>query len=182
MGSTPNQLTDEIRDFCANITLTNHPEWVDVAPRDWCTQGECFYNVRNMVQANHGNALNGWCIWQHNNMFVEAEHHCVWESPENDLIDVTPKQDNEQAILFLPDQDADFDWSRESRRKNIRVPLTNCSNLRLLLRLLESRDLAVERCGCVETGKRSGYLQRIKNHYDPKVKKIWKKVESSACD
>ena len=39
---------------------------------------------------------------------VEAEFHCVWESPEGELIDITPKMYETQNIIFLPDSTKNY--------------------------------------------------------------------------
>lgn len=37
-----------------------------------------------------GRLITGWGIWQWDNILVEAEAHAIWESPDNQLIDITP--------------------------------------------------------------------------------------------
>lgn len=64
----------------------------------------CFFNV--WVQCLHaeGAAQHGWIIGQDRaNQFTEAQFHAVWVSPRGDIHDVTPRQDNEKRIMFLPD-------------------------------------------------------------------------------
>jgi hypothetical protein len=51
-------------------------------------------------------------------MFLEAEFHAVWISSDGKIIDITPKVDNEDVILFLPDSKRIYDGRFvENRRK-----------------------------------------------------------------
>jgi hypothetical protein len=48
--------------------------------------------------------LFGWQLWEWPNVLIEAEFHAVWHAPDGRLIDVTPKTDNEEKILFVADK------------------------------------------------------------------------------
>lgn len=51
-----------------------------------------------------GSVCSGWTLWQHKpTRFVEAQFHTVWRNDEGRLIDVTPRQDGEKKVLFIPD-------------------------------------------------------------------------------
>jgi len=65
--------------------------------------GNCHTNVLHRVREHGGERLNGWMIWEAPGLFAEGEFHCVWRSPDGDLVDVTPRRDGEARILFLPD-------------------------------------------------------------------------------
>src|ERR1700676_161605 len=58
---------------------------------------ECHVNVLHRVRHHGGKRVNGWVIWE-SQPFDEAEFHCVWQNPEGDLIDVTPRNDHEEFI------------------------------------------------------------------------------------
>jgi hypothetical protein len=64
-------------------------------------EGQCHVNVLHRVRMHGGKRLNGWIIWECM-MFAEAEFHCVWQT-SGALIDITPRRDGEEQILFLPD-------------------------------------------------------------------------------
>lgn len=66
---------------------------------------ECHVNVLHRVTQQGGQRVNGWIIWE-SQPFDEAEFHCVWQHPDGTLIDVTPRNDHEEFILFLPDPKA----------------------------------------------------------------------------
>ena len=74
-----------------------------------------------MVQEQGGQHINGWAIWQWASILVEAEAHSVWRSPEGELVDITPHDNGERAILFL--HDADMAYSGQSIG-NVRLAIT----------------------------------------------------------
>ena len=63
---------------------------------------------------------------------VEAEFHCVWASPEGDLIDLSPKIEKGDAIIFVPDPNAKYTGVQI---ENIRKPLTNNPDVREFIKL-----------------------------------------------
>ncbi len=84
----------------ASIVLLkfHRPHSFDPEPKN------CFINV--WVQCLHaeGTAQHGWIIGQDRaNQFIEAQFHAVWVSPQGDIHDLTPRQDSEKRIMFLPD-------------------------------------------------------------------------------
>jgi hypothetical protein len=58
--------------------------------------------VLHRVREHGGKRINGWMIWEADD-FDEAEFHCVWQNPDGQLVDVTPRVDREERILFLAD-------------------------------------------------------------------------------
>ena len=64
----------------------------------------CHINVWVQCDKHGGKPQYGWIIGQDlKNNFLEARFHSVWLSPEGELIDLTPRNDNEKRIMFLPD-------------------------------------------------------------------------------
>jgi hypothetical protein len=47
---------------------------------------------------------------------LEAVFHAIWVSPENECIDITPKEWNDKEILFLPDSTLKYDFSSDYYR------------------------------------------------------------------
>jgi hypothetical protein len=99
--------------FCREIN-GNKPILIRLAPRTWAREAHCFQNVHEMIARYGGRDRPGW-IFSHRpfggepGIFVAA-HHCVWESREGELLDVTPAA---QGVLgfgnanwFLPDDAA----------------------------------------------------------------------------
>ena len=45
----------------------------------------------------------GWALWEWPGLFIEAEFHAVWHSPDGRLVDLTPNRLIPTAIVFVPD-------------------------------------------------------------------------------
>ena len=50
----------------------------------------------------------GWTIWETPGVCIEAEFHSVWQRENADLVDITPKPDGEQKILYLRDDSREY--------------------------------------------------------------------------
>lgn len=101
--TTPTRITDKIMELCRGIVPDIEPIYVSVEVAEWSLMNECFPNVQRMVREQGGQQVNGWAIWQCANIFAEAEAHSVWQSPEGELIDITPHVNGESQVLFLRD-------------------------------------------------------------------------------
>lgn len=122
--STPKKIDDSIKKFCNSIQPNHSPTFVDFFEVPKCKEGECFYNVQEMVKHNGGEIIYGWTVWSWPNVYMEAEHHAVWRNPGGQLLDVTPKVHSEKIVLFLPDPLRSYDFATEKRLDNIRSSLT----------------------------------------------------------
>lgn len=101
-NTTPSRITPEIQRFCGTVS-SSAPRYVSVdAPTD-AKFGECHLNVARYVDQQGGDALRGWAIWEIPGMLLQAEFHSIWISPTGAEVDVTPHEDGEDRILFLPD-------------------------------------------------------------------------------
>jgi len=67
-------------------------------------------------------------------VFIEAEFHCVWESPDGLQIDVTPKQIPFRKVLFLPDPKRTYEGFQID---NIRMALRPDSEIQRFIELAE---------------------------------------------
>ena len=85
-------------------------------------QAECFPNVLTKVERDGGKMVLGWQLWEWPEVLVEGEFHAVWESPEGNLVDITPKETHIEKILFLPDPEATYDGRAKD---NFRMPLND---------------------------------------------------------
>lgn len=98
----PKLIKPYVTSFCRSI-CRNEPVWVPLCPIPEKPLNECFSIVPEYVATNGGEQYNGWSIWEWPKVLIEAEFHCVWKNPAGELIDITPKSDPIEKILFLPD-------------------------------------------------------------------------------
>lgn len=102
-ATTPDKpIRQKVINFCGTVSIEQPVflPWTKVSP-DY-RSGWCHNNVLEQVRRAGGKRVNGWMIWDNGN-FVESEFHSVWEDPQGNLIDLTPRADGEPEILFLPD-------------------------------------------------------------------------------
>lgn len=135
--TTPSRVTDKIMELCSGIVPDAVPEYVSVAAQEWSLPCECFPNVQKMVREHGGQQVNGWAIWQWANILVEAEAHSVWQSPEGELIDITPHVNGENEILFLKDDDMVY---KGNTIASIRLALTSSQLVAEFIWLMNERD------------------------------------------
>jgi hypothetical protein len=136
--TTPQFITNTIRNFCKEIDSTTNPLFVPVEPKPSCEINDCFNNVERQIKRNNGNKQHGWIIWEIPDIFLEAEFHAVWVDESGKYIDITPKLDSETVILFHPDSKAIF---QNKLVDNIRNPLVDNEDTR---RLVNSGKLRFE--------------------------------------
>jgi hypothetical protein len=134
--TTPIHITTKILEFCRSLDPNQTPVYVPVLPALGVRVDHCFYDIQKKIRIDGGHVQYGWTIWEKPEILIEAEFHAVWVSPENRLIDVTPKTDREQQILFLPD--ANRVWQGEPV-DNVRFPLVDNAYTRHIIRYSEAR-------------------------------------------
>ena len=101
--TTPKIVTNDIVRFCSEIDSTSSPAFVPVIPVGNVRHGYCLTDVPSYAEKNGGNVQFGWIIWECVKVALEAEFHACWRNCENELVDIVSKPDNEEIILFLPD-------------------------------------------------------------------------------
>lgn len=102
-------------------------------------EGFCFHNVRDVVGERGGEIVYGWLVWQHRNLFVEAEQHSVWRKPTGQLVCVTPQNPPMNSITFIPDPSVTYDFAAELITDNIRIALVNDVRLQQFFEAAEER-------------------------------------------
>lgn len=135
--TTPEKITNQILDLCNSISMHSHPSYIPVKVYPFSIKNECFYNVKQIVETNGGKIVYGWAIWQWANILIEAEAHAIWQNKENELIDITPHSYNENKILFLKDENLNYDGNVIP---NVRKPLTESPLVKELISLFDIRD------------------------------------------
>lgn len=63
--------------------------------------GFCDENVDRQIREKGGSLCWGWDLVEHPTGAIESEAHCVWQTPDSQLIDVTPSDYGFQEIMFL---------------------------------------------------------------------------------
>lgn len=117
---TPNEICSDIRFLVSKIGAKSEPVFLPSRPEAGAPLNECFPTVDKKVESAGGKKMLGWQIWK-TPLLVEAEFHAVWESPEGEVIDITPKSLPLEKILFLPDEIAVYEGKQVN---NIRVNTT----------------------------------------------------------
>lgn len=95
------------------------PEIVPIIPESHAIQGNCFVNVNEKVKLDGGAIHYGWAIYQ-SEIICEAERHAIWESPEGQYIDITPREIPFKEVMFVFD---DLEYTGQLI-DNIRVNVT----------------------------------------------------------
>lgn len=97
---------------------------------------DCFPIVAEQVVAKGGQQIYGWALWELPGVFIEAEFHSVWKSPEGDAVDIVPRLRPFTAIAFVPDASRRY----ENRQvDNIRKQLVNDNDVKRFLFLCKRR-------------------------------------------
>jgi len=141
---TPRSLTHDIHELCKSVSPTTLPSYVQVLPEDFAVQNECYGNVAEKIRRDGGSLRYGWQIWEKKRLFVEAEFHAVWVSPQGEMIDVTQKDIPTKNILFLPDPSRRFEGRRID---NIRRTLVDDPLLSEYLRLFTEHQHSIDALG-----------------------------------
>lgn len=116
----PKIIKPYVRTFCRTV-CKNEPLFVPLSPLPNKPINECFRIVPEHIAKFGGKQVNGWAIWEWPKVMIEAEFHCVWESPEGSFVDIAPKPFPLDKIVFLPDSLKHY---RGRQVNNIRKALT----------------------------------------------------------
>lgn len=97
---------------------------------------DCFPIVAEQVVARGGQQIFGWALWELPGVFIEAEFHSVWKSPEGDVVDIVPRSRPFTEIAFVPDASRRY----ENRQvDNIRKQLVIDNDVKRFLFLCKRR-------------------------------------------
>lgn len=126
--NTPEEISTPIRALCRDLSPNNRPTWVAVKPDPNAIVSECFINAAARVARDGGSLVFGWTIWEWPRIFIEAEHHAVWEK-DGERLDITPHVNGQQRILFLPDPGRVYDFEGKRRLINVKRSLGEFSSV-----------------------------------------------------
>jgi|GEM_PF-509358 len=116
---TPVDISAHIKQFCRSIAPEAKPVIVPVVPDAIAAERDCFYAVAERVKRDGGEIIFGWNIWTWPHVWVKAEHHAVWREPGGNLVDITPKANGAERILFIADPAKPYDYENNRRLMNI---------------------------------------------------------------
>jgi len=124
-----------IRDFCTTIS-DQEPIIIPLRPLTGKPLNDCFAIVPEYISVRGGKQRYGWCIHVWKDVLVEADFHCVWESPEDMLVDLTPKVEKGDAIIFLPDTTITYNGVQIENKRKL---LTSDINVKTFIGLQEEK-------------------------------------------
>ncbi|MCH9808827.1 MAG: hypothetical protein K0U74_13955 [Alphaproteobacteria bacterium] len=100
----PETISPRVTAFLRRCELKAAPRYLRFTPASPIYErGYCHNNCEVEVAANGGRIVCGWMIWEHQlQSLIEAEFHAVVKR-DGKILDVTPRQDDDERILFIPD-------------------------------------------------------------------------------
>lgn len=116
MPQTPLRVNSRISKFCQTIVPRQEPFYVPIRPEMDAILGECFPNVQAKIEKDGGAVVPGWNIVEFPGLLLEAEYHGIWQSPDGELMDVSPSPLNADSILFLPDPKRQYEGRQVCNR------------------------------------------------------------------
>ncbi|MHB8655617.1 MAG: SEC-C domain-containing protein [Terriglobia bacterium] len=125
---TPRTITEKIKELCQKINPNAQPTYIAITPDLGCAALDCFACIKRRADQHGGRIQYGWSIWEWPRVYVEAEHHAVYEPAHGGRwLDITPSAYPEiMRRLFLPDDSATYDFESEGIRKdNVRLALNS---------------------------------------------------------
>jgi hypothetical protein len=123
----PETISPSVLELCSKINPNVQPKFIAITPEPGCAVADCFLNVKRKIDHGGGRIQFGWAIWEWPHVFIEAEHHAVYEPPDGSPArDITPCAKSNHRRLFLPDDAATYDYVHEGfRRDNVRLALSD---------------------------------------------------------
>lgn len=86
------------------------PIVVPVEPAPSALPLKCYFNVRDVIAKEGGEAYFGWSFYNSSDGIFMAQHHAVWKRPDGTFLDVTPNVIGSSNILFMSDPRVPFDY------------------------------------------------------------------------
>lgn len=125
-----------VLEFSSSIAADTLPREVPCRPLPDKALDDCFPIVAKQVAAKGGQQIFGWAVWELPGVFIEAEFHSVWESPEGEFIDIVPRLRPFTEIAFVLDANRRY----ENRQvDNVRKQLVIDNDVKRFLFLRQRR-------------------------------------------
>jgi hypothetical protein len=140
----PKPDSDAVRKLRKHLGVEKDAVRVKVAPSDTDRERNCYVNVRDRVERNGGRMQLGWAVWQHSNIFIEAEPHAVYDPGNGDpWIDCTPHVMPEGSkvwdIVFIPNDNGTYDFDTTDLPDNARISLVDDPRVQRALDLFSEK-------------------------------------------
>jgi len=104
MVAVPKLNNKYLKPLGSRLKASHKLVFVDILDEPGTLPSECYPNVSKKVETSGGRMILGWQVWQ-TELIIEAEHHAVWEDPDGELWDITPKTYPDiQQIMFIEDE------------------------------------------------------------------------------
>ena len=137
-SSTPKKISNRIVKFLKTMHIHSSPIYLEFTfIDDKYLPKYCLSNCECESKKNKGQIVYGWTIWEDKkNRFIEAEFHSVIKR-NSKLIDITPRVDGEEKILFAQDEtrvakrEDDFTWCTWSNQKLYNGKITETIAIKL---------------------------------------------------
>lgn len=132
----PKTIEPYVTDFARHVLGMHNVRlfYVQCSPVQGAPENECFALIEDCVARCGGTATVGWAIWERPNVYIEAEFHTIWHSPDGKPFDFSPRTLPIPRILFLPDPRRKYNGTQVN---NVRRPLTNDKDVKKLLALAD---------------------------------------------
>jgi hypothetical protein len=164
-------LTPGVKAFCRGLNPDKEPLKVPARVAPGCFSNQCLGNVQTYVARFGGRPYYGWSIWS-DELTVEGIPHVIWVKPSGYPIDITPHENEEKRILFVPSSTQCEEVLRVASREV--APLIDHPLVDEYVELVLERDrLTTEHCG----KRRDGVLPRqVRRDLDRRMEKLCAQV------
>lgn len=137
MTQAPKLESISLQKILTVINSTNKPVELKVEAEVGSEINDCVNIVDEKILQFGGLSVLGWQLWE-SPYLIEAEFHAVWQTPDGELKDITPKEGNIARILFLADERIQYTGRQIN---SIRI---NKINSELVDDLIQLRNLLFE--------------------------------------
>lgn len=141
----PELETTPLSRFCDDLD-TKTRKVVAVTPRKGMAANFCYPNVLQVCEEAGGRPVVGWKIWHWPRVWFHAVHHCIWEQPDGDWVDVTPQENGASKIFFAQAEQYAFDPLGLKLHLDKYKLLWQDRRLHRLVKLVRKRDKLVSDC------------------------------------
>lgn len=118
---SPTEVTKYVEKLVNLLNAEFEPELITVRTEPYAKINNCYMNVDEKVRRDGGKVHYGWAIFQ-TDIVCEAIRHAVWETEDEELIDITPRDIDCETIMFVSDNNFIYTGQLID---NVRVNSTN---------------------------------------------------------